>query len=274
MFRIILALLLMTTPAWSAQWRAGTGQNTILGSSLASDIDSNTFNSIVNPLDNLLATYCNEYLTYSSASNITVSAGSVMVSNSDGSIRLMLRNSSPTTVDFTMIDTGVEASGTTYYIYAIAASSSSTAATYKVSASSSAPSGVTYYYKIGSFLNDGSSNITTINNVYYPNEMNTWFSKSIGTNYQALTDGFACGTIISGGSGSSGYLTGYTDSASVPATVHAVAAEAENSQADHSVTRNAFCMPVKSGDYYRIDQATWGGAASGGSATMYFLSTN
>lgn len=161
MFKIFLALLLMTQPAWATtQWRNGTGANTLLGTSNASDIDTNTYNNMVKPLDNLLANYHQSMsLHYDSASQITASLGSVTVSNSDGSIRLMLYNSTNTTVTWADIDTGAEASGTTYYVYAIAASASATAATFKISANSTSPSGITYWKKIGSFYNDGSSNI-------------------------------------------------------------------------------------------------------------------
>lgn len=192
MLRIFLALLLMTTPALATtSWRNGTGANTLLGSSNASDIDSNSYNNIVKPLDDLLATYCNQYMIYASAGALTMSAGSVMVSNSDGSIRLMLRNSSTTSIDFTNLDTGAEAPGV-YYVYAIAASASSTSATYKISSSSSAPSGSTYYYRIGSFTNDGSSNITasTVSNDWLtivPTIQNSIFYVNNNSNFGAHT---------------------------------------------------------------------------------------
>lgn len=159
--RIFLALLLMTSQAWATvAWRNGTGANTVLGTSNASDIDTNTFNNIVSPLDSLLANYRKGMgLVYDSAAQITVAAGEATVSNSDGSIRLMLKNPTNTTVTWADIDTGAEASGTTYYIYAIAASASSTSATFKISASSTSPSGVTYYKRIGSFYNNASSDI-------------------------------------------------------------------------------------------------------------------
>lgn len=161
MLRILLVLLLMSTPAWAVvQWRNGSGANTLLGSSNAADIDTNTYNNIVSPLDSLLANYREGFsVNYSSASQLSVSSGSITVSNSDGSVRLMLKNSNSTTVSFTDIDTGVEASGTTYYIYAIAASASSTSATFKVSASSTSPSGITYYKRLGYFTNNSSSDI-------------------------------------------------------------------------------------------------------------------
>ena len=128
------------------------------GTTLINDIDSVvTANNTA--LDRGLASFCDIGLIYSSASTITAGTGSCVVSNSAGSVRVYLNNSSTTSVSFTDIDTGAEASATTYYVYAMAAATSSTTATFKVSASSSAPSGVTYYAKIGSFYNNSSSDI-------------------------------------------------------------------------------------------------------------------
>ena len=271
--RILIALLLMTSQAYATvAWRNGTGADTILGTSNASDIDTNTFNNIVSPLDDLLANYQQGLaVTYNSAAQLTAGAGSVTVSNSDGSIRLMLYNSTSTTITWADIDTGAEASATTYYVYAIAASASSTAATFKISTSSTAPSGITYYKRIASFYNDSSSSITIINNDNLISENGDKVSKSTGVSYQATTDGSVCGTITTDGSGTSGYLTGYTDGSSSPSTILGYASAIENSQADHSSTRNSFCMPVKAGDYYKVDIATWAGATYDGTATVYFI---
>lgn len=161
MLKILLVLLLMTSPAWAInQWREGTGAQTIRGAASASDIDFYSFNDIVNPLDNLLSNYRKGMsLLYNSASQLDISTGEITVSNADGSIRLMLHNTTNTTISFSDLDTGAEASATTYYIYAIAASSSATSATFKISASSTSPSGFTYYKKIGSFYNNSSSDI-------------------------------------------------------------------------------------------------------------------
>lgn len=161
MFKILLLLILMTSQCWAIQaWRNGTGENTMLGTSNASDIDTNTQNNIVKPLDDLLANYRQSMAVYySSASQLIVSGGSVTVSNSGGTIRLMLKNSGTTTIDFTNIDTGAEASATTYYVYAIAATTSSTSATFKISANSTSPSGITYYKLIGTFYNNSASDI-------------------------------------------------------------------------------------------------------------------
>ena len=108
--------------------------------------------------DRLLSTYSTINIAYTSATTVTASAGSVTCSNSDGSVRKMRLNPSTTAITFSDIDTGAEASSTTYYVYANC-DADATTATFKVSTSSSAPSGITYYKKIGSFYNNSSSNI-------------------------------------------------------------------------------------------------------------------
>jgi len=144
-------------------WRNGDGAETVLGSINPGTIDSAIYDNIVAPLDNFLADGrfgCK--LAYSSASELTVGIGSVVCSNTSGSIRLMARNSSATTVDWDDIDTGSEAASTTYYVYAVMSAVSDTTFTIKVSESSSLPSGVTYYLRLGYFTNDSDSNITSI----------------------------------------------------------------------------------------------------------------
>lgn len=250
MFRILLALLLMTTPSWATvQWRNGTGANTLLGSSNASDIDTNTYNNIVSPLDSLLANYREGVnVNYDSANQFTVSSGSITVSNSDGSIRLFLKNSGSTTVTWSDIDTGAEASGTTYYVYAIAASASATAITFKISASSTSPSGITYYKRIGSFYNDSSSNITLITN---DNQFSGGFaassSKSASTVYQALTDGFVCADSSATSTGGM-QMDIYSDSTSSPTTL------VRSVRYGNSSLFNimAVCEPIIKGYYYKV----------------------
>lgn len=270
MFKILLALLLLTQPSWATQWRAGTGELSLLGSSNASDIDTNTYNSIVKPLDNLLATYNQQYLNYTSAGTLTVSAGSVTVSNSDGSIRLMLINTTTTTIDFTNIDTGAEASNTTYYVYAIAATTSSTAATYKISASSSSPSGSTYWYKIGSFLNNASSNIENITNNKYgyissPASNGTSFSANVV--YQNTNTGKLLVAWTGAGTRSGGWVEvnqqGVIGETSSPATVVAGQDFSVSGSSYIDVTSGSFVVPP--GWYWEITNAA--GQADGGSLT-------
>lgn len=271
MFKILLALLLMTTPAWSAQWRAGTGEQTLLGSSQASLIGTNSFSSIVSPLDSLLATYCNEYLVYGSSSTLKVSAGSVMVSNSQGTIRLMLQDTGVTTLTSANIDTGSITANTTYYVYSTAATNAATASTYFISASNTAPSGQTYYYQIGNFTTDASNNIANIVNNYGSTfYVGTPSSKTVGTTYQALTDGFVSAN-VSAGSGAAGYIMGYTDSSSSPSTQYgqASANTPGSGQADHTSPYGSFQMFVQKGNYYKVVAGTVSGA-SGASSSMTF----
>lgn len=265
MLQILLALLLMTTPAWATvAWRNGTGANTLLGSSQAADIDTNTYNNIVSPLDSLLANYRQGLnIAYDSAAQFTVTAGEVTVSNSDGSIRLMLKNAGSTTVTWADIDTGAEASSTTYYVYAVGASASATAVTFKISASSTSPSGITYYKKLGSFYNDSSSNISAIvNDNQITGYVGAPTSKSTGTTYQALTDGIVEGY---GGqtAGGEGDLTCYTDSSSSPTFV-----PIEYVIQNDVGTLRPYTMIVRKGDYWKCTiSAHWS------NSSLYFIPT-
>lgn len=252
MKKFLIALLLLSlsiNAEATVQWRNGTGANTLLGTSNASDIDTNTLNNIVKPIDDLVANYQQGMvITYSSASQISVASGSITVSNSDGSIRLMLRNSAATTVTWSDIDTGAEASSTTYYVYAIAASASATTATFKISASSTSPSGVTYYKKIGTFYNDSSSNISRIDNDILYAEIGEPTSKTAGTTYQALTDGFITGNTYTASQGN-GFII-YSDSTSSPSTI---VERCQTIWVSGGIdTRMPFFYPVKKGDYYTV----------------------
>lgn len=264
MWKLLLALLLISPSAWANQWRNGTGEKTILGTSNAALIGLNSYNSIVQPLDSLLATYCNQLITYVSSSTLSVTAGSVMVSNSQGTIRLTLQNTTSTSITSANIDTGSLTSSTTYYLYAVAATNSSTSATYFFSASNTAPSGQTYYYQIGSFTTDSSTNIIPGSIVlnYIPKQtmLGTWSSKSSGTTYQALTDGFVVGFLDTAGNNNN-HMTGYTDSNSSPSTliIQAGAPSASNSGSAYW----PFTMPVRKGDYWVIN----------GNCTIYWISS-
>ena len=161
----LLAMLICFNAYAGNQWRAGTGADSIVGTTNISDIDAVSFQNIVDPLDRVLANLqegCK--ISYASASTITVAAGEIVIENSDGSIRLMQQNTSATTVAWTDIDTGSEASGTTYYLYAYQATVTETDFDIAISLSSSAPSGITYYARLGSFYNNSSGNIEQISN--------------------------------------------------------------------------------------------------------------
>jgi len=162
----LISAVLIATPCYATtQWRDGAGENSILGTENVSDLDSASYNNVTLPLDRLLSNYREgNQLKYNSVSSLDVTAGEVTVSNTAGTIRLMMKTTSTTTVTWADIDTGAEASSTTYYIYAISASASAETTTYKISTNSSTPSGVTYYKKLGSFYNNSSSNIEQVAN--------------------------------------------------------------------------------------------------------------
>jgi len=162
----LLLIFALVTPAYAAnQWGQGSNTNPLVGTIDVNDVDTNFNNYVYEPLDRLTKNYrTGMRLKYNTAAQLTVTAGELTVSDSADSIHLMLSNSADTTVTWADIDTGVEASGTTYYLYGVGATTSATAVTFKISTSSSAPSGSTYYVRLGSFTNDGSSNITVIAN--------------------------------------------------------------------------------------------------------------
>jgi len=144
--------------------------------------------------DTLLSNYRRGYtLGYSSGSTLTASAGEITVSNSGGTVRLFLQDAGSTNITFTNIDTGAEAPSTTYYVYCGTNSATAASCTFYVSTSSSAPSGITYYARLGSFYNDSASNISRITNDSEITGYGAKASKTFGTTYQALTDGIVEG---------------------------------------------------------------------------------
>jgi len=156
----IMMAVLIAGPVYPAQW------NKLLPAATDQKIDWPVASQANNDaLERTLQGYREGLrLTYSSTSTLVVTAGQVWVSNATGTVRLALSNAASTNVTFTNIDTGAEAASTTYYVYAVAAAADSEAVTFKVSLSATAPSGVTYYKRLGSFYNDASSNITQIYN--------------------------------------------------------------------------------------------------------------
>jgi len=249
---IILVFLLSVNPfLLCSQWQEGTGEDSLKGAEDASDIDTASFENVVDPLDRLLDDYregCR--VAYASAATITVGAGEIVLENVAGTIKLFQENTSATTVAWTDIDTGAEAASTTYYLYAFQETVTDTDFDVCISTSSSAPTGKTYYKRLGSFYNDASSNITNDNRITNDNEpfllmLGDWVSKTVGTSYQASTDGFVTGYI----SDSNTVVYVYTDSSNPPTTVRS-----------KNVTGNwqaagAGCV-VKKGDYYKMAGAT------------------
>ncbi len=151
----------MSTSSFSSnEWRKGTGEDVILGTEDINDIDTISFQNIVEPLDRVLANYVQgATLVYNTGATINISAGSVVCSNSAGTVRKMRLNTSTVSATFAgNLDTGAEAGSTVYTIWS-SCDADATTFTVKISASSTAPSGVTSYAKLGNFFNNSSSDI-------------------------------------------------------------------------------------------------------------------
>lgn len=255
MKRLITLFLasLIAFPVHAGQWAKAKPLSTDQWTAFPTDNQANN-----DALDRVLAGHREGMaISYTSASAVSVAAGEIVVSNSDGSVRLMLRNTAATSVGWSDIDTGSEASATTYYIYAIATATSDETATFKISTNSSAPTGITYYKRLGSFYNDASSNITQIVNDN-GKQYRDWSSKSIGSSYQATTDIIAVGYIDCGYYGelnAAGYLFAYSDSSSTPTTARAYGGcDVDSSGATGKMSRaSTISIPVKAGDYYKFD---------------------
>lgn len=252
MFKLLLTLMLvlLSSQSWAVtQWDKAKPAS---GDNLTAWPTASTNNLSI--LDTELSNYRQGYtLTYSSGSTIVATSGEITVSNSGGSTRLFIQDASNNNITFANIDTGAEASSTTYYVYCGTNSTTAASCTFYISLSSTTPTGVTYYKRLGSFYNDASSNITTIDNDNQIGEFNTWSAKTNGVVYQALTDGFVTAYISS-----SGTCSAYTDSSNPPTTLR-IQDGGNSIDADADVA-----FPVKAGDYWKTT----------GCGTVYFLSTN
>jgi len=91
---------------------------------------------------------------------IKVEAGEVCCVDASGNKKLR-RNTSTITVTWANIDTGAEAASKRYYVHAVA-DTAATTFTVEISLSATAPDGVTTFKLLGSFYNNGSSNITDV----------------------------------------------------------------------------------------------------------------
>ena len=163
LFTLALLMLFIAIPAQAVdQW------DKLEPSSDESPSDISTLQLINNEsIDRLLTNYkegCG--ISYTSASAISIAAGEIVMSNSAGSIRRFRKTTSATAATFSDIDTGSEAEAT-YYVYAVADTDIATF-TIVFSLSSSAPTGATYYKKVGSFDNDSSLDITSSSIADYP----------------------------------------------------------------------------------------------------------
>jgi hypothetical protein len=156
----IAIICLLSTNIYAAdQWDPSDPAGTANASDLDALIIANN-----NALDRFLSYGRHDcVISYSSASAISVGTGSIVCSNSGGTVRRLRVNTSATSVGWSDIDSGSENSSTTYYIFACA-DADATTFTIKVTTNSSVPTGITYYRRLGYFYNDSSSNITQIVN--------------------------------------------------------------------------------------------------------------
>lgn len=127
---------------------------------------------------------------YKGDADLYVRAGEIAILDASGNMRLR-RNTSDTTVDWGNLDTGSEAAGTLYYVYAVA-DAQATTFTVVISTNATTPSGCTFYKLLGSFYNDASGNIdaSTFVNILSPSALNQikkydsgWFSVTTNTEY-------------------------------------------------------------------------------------------
>ena len=249
LFCLLIAMLLMSPVLGADVWLQGSGTDSPAGTDSPSDIDDYLAAYSHDPLESMLRKYRQgARLVYASASTLTVEDGGVMVSNSGGTVRAMLYNTSDTTVTWSDIDTGSEATATTYYVYAYCSDpTSDTDFDIAVSTSSSEPSGVTYYRKLGSFVNDASGNITQITNDGFFTDLGTWESKSEDTAYQATTDGFVLTMITGAQGGPRAELR--SDGSSSPTTARVWQGAASTVGANYNTS---VCCPIKKGDYWEV----------------------
>ena len=89
-----------------------------------------------------------------------------------------------------------------------------------------------------------------------------WVAKSVGTTYQAATDGFV--VVYNYLNNNNDYMYGYTDSNSNPTTLRA-AFGLNNGVQNGVYGYYPFMFPVRKGDYYKVTTPGFS------TATMYFL---
>lgn len=160
-FASFLALALFAGPVSAAdQWTKGDPQGTELNGTIDNIIRIN--NEAQDRLD--ISYKQGLVVDYATAATLTVRIGEIAIPNAAGSVVRYRRTTGATTITWSDIDTGAEANSTQYYVYATA-DTDITGMVFKISTSSSAPTGMTYYRKIGYFYNDASGNIVSVGNI-------------------------------------------------------------------------------------------------------------
>lgn len=217
---LFLVMSIFAAPSFAAdQWDTTDPA----GSSNASDIDTNI---IANneALDRALIRYRRGLgVNYSTAATLSVLAGEIAIpDSSDGTVRWR-RTTAATSVGWSDIDTGAEASSTTYYVYATA-DTDITGMVFKISASSSAPSGSTYYRNIATFYNNSSSNIERVislrqdDGTDYKDVAKAWIVMN-GTGTVSISKSYNVSSITDNGTGdyTITFVTSFADTTYVPA---------------------------------------------------------
>lgn len=184
---LVLGLTLFQPLAFGAEQWAKTEPQ---GTQNMSDIDTliQTNNEALDRLNFLDRVNCT--VVPNSSSQVTVLAGTMAIPNASGSVVRYRRTTNSSTVGWSDIDTGAEANSTQYYVYATA-DTDITGIVYKISTSSSAPSGSTYYRKIGYFYNNSSGNIVNVGNIKggdVPNKMQVVGTTDITTSSATPAD--------------------------------------------------------------------------------------
>ena len=179
---------------------------------------------------------------YKGAADLYVRSGEIMITDASGNRRLR-RNTSDTTVAWSFLDVGSEASSMVYYIYATADTSATTYAV-KLSTNATAPTGPTFYKQIGYFYNNLAGNIDDVGNLPKKSGLGQWVTKTNGTSWLAPADGFVCAW-----NSSNGTIKGFTDSANPPT----VERQRQYSEGGWAIN---LMMPVRQGDYYLVTGAT------------------
>lgn len=93
-------------------------------------------------------------------------------------------------------------------------------------------------------------------------------SKNVGTTYQALTDGIVVALVSANTLGNAGYIRGFTDGNSSPATLLGQASASFYGSVN--VSYGSFTMPVQKNNYYVVNTGVFGSQTQP-TTSMYFI---
>jgi len=240
---LILVLLSMAIPSYATQWEKDKPD----GATQYVDEYDDEVQENQGCLDRLLSNYrsgCE--VRENSSSSFDVDSGEITLSNSDGSIRLLCKNTSTTTTSPTI------SASTTYYIYAVQSVATDEDFDIEVTTNATTPT-TTYFKLIGKFETDGSSNIDKLGNITSVGKLfNYWESRSASTIYQADNDGLF---IVTGVCGNGDSIEIYSDANASPSTLRA---RGGVYQGEGNSRWTQLTVPVRRNDYYKcvIDDST------------------